>query len=402
MSRSVWKIEVDVEGRLVLPPEARSALGLSPGDRLVGEWQDTHLSLRRSLQSLQRIYIEPTSLCNLDCTTCMRNVWDESGGMMPERVFERILEGMVQFQPRPAVFFGGFGEPLFHPRILDMIRQVKDLGGAVEMITNAVLLTEEVAAELINLKLDRLWFSLDGASPESYEDVRLGAALPGVLANLERLAALKESASSRQPELGLAFVAMRRNIADLPAVLRIGERLGVRRVSISHVLAHTSELNDERLYTRRMYSAGGPEISLPHMDWTPQTTPVLAEILDGMRPPASSRVCPFIEKGSTAIRWDGSVSPCLPLLHDHSAYLGEHVRRSKAFSCGSVLDHSLPEIWADPAYAALRERLQIFDFSPCVVCNSCDMPYANEEDCFGNIHPVCGGCLWATGLIQCP
>lgn len=401
-TQPVWKMEVDAEGRLVLPPEARAALGLTPGECLVGEWQGASLSLQRSPQALARVYIEPTNLCNLDCTTCMRNVWDEPAGMMTEQVFERILQGMAERQPRPAAFFGGFGEPLSHPRILEMVRQVKSLGVPVELITNAVLLTKDMAAELVNLGLDRLWFSLDGASPESYADVRLGAALPQVLANLEHLAALKTAACTRRPELGLAFVAMRRNIADLPEVLKLGQRVGVNRTSISHVLAHTRELNDERLYTRRMYAASGPEISLPSMDWTPDTTPVLAELLDRMKPPAGLRRCPFVEKGSTAIRWDGAVSPCLPLLHDHTAYLGEHERRSKSFSCGNILDQSLSEIWSAAPYQALRERLQMFDFSPCVICNSCDMPYANEEDCFGNEHPTCGGCLWAAGLIQCP
>jgi hypothetical protein len=27
---------------------------------------------------------------------------------------------------------------------------------------------------------------------------------------------------------------------------------------------------------------------------------------------------------------------------------------------------------------------------------------SNEEDCYGNTFPVCGGCLWAQGVIQCP
>jgi hypothetical protein len=30
------------------------------------------------------------------------------------------------------------------------------------------------------------------------------------------------------------------------------------------------------------------------------------------------------------------------------------------------------------------------------------MSEANEEDCFGNGFPTCGGCLWAQGVLQCP
>jgi hypothetical protein len=38
----------------------------------------------------------------------------------------------------------------------------------------------------------------------------------------------------------------------------------------------------------------------------------------------------------------------------------------------------------------------------CRTCNSCDLPDINNEDCFGNVHPACGGCLWSQGFVQCP
>jgi hypothetical protein len=30
------------------------------------------------------------------------------------------------------------------------------------------------------------------------------------------------------------------------------------------------------------------------------------------------------------------------------------------------------------------------------------MTESNQEDCFGNTFPTCGGCLWAQGFIRCP
>jgi len=105
---------------------------------------------------------------------------------------------------------------------------------------------------------------------------------------------------------------------------------------------------------------------------------------------------------SVFIYLDGAVSPCLALLHTHESYLDTHVRKSLAFSVGSLREQSLIELCHDPAYIALRERLLQFDFSPCVSCNTCDMAEANQEDCLGNVAPTCGGCLWAQGFIQCP
>jgi hypothetical protein len=67
-----------------------------------------------------------------------------------------------------------------------------------------------------------------------------------------------------------------------------------------------------------------------------------------------------------------------------------------------VLKQDLLDIWKDPQYVELRQRLQSFEFSPCTDCNCCELPEENREDCLGNTFPACGGCLWAQGLIQCP
>ena len=49
-----------------------------------------------------------------------------------------------------------------------------------------MLLNERTGRDLIDAGLDLLWVSIDGASPESYADVRLGAELAQVIANVAR------------------------------------------------------------------------------------------------------------------------------------------------------------------------------------------------------------------------
>ncbi len=53
-------------------------------------------------------------------------------------------------------------------------------------------------------------------------------------------------------------------------------------------------------------------------------------------------------------------------------------------------------------YAEFREKVKTFDYSPCHLCGGCSLLEKNEEDCYGNTFPACGGCLWAQGIIQCP
>jgi MoaA/NifB/PqqE/SkfB family radical SAM enzyme len=408
---------VDDEGRLVLPPDVVFSYGLKPGAEVYIDEKQGSLSLQPPLTHLRKVYIEVTNGCNLGCRTCIRNIWEEPIGQMNNATFERILEGLQVFSPPPTIFFGGFGEPLFHPDIVEMVRRAKALGCPAELITNGTMLTAVMSRRLIEANLDVLWISIDGATPEGYADVRLGAKLPEVLSNVKTFRDVRTEAQLLTPEIGFAFVAMKRNFADLPSVLRLGYERDVTHFLITNVLPYTSELRDEALYTHAIMDiVYQPPLKLPHVNLPKidvneimnerlyralrqnlQTVSIGGVILGE----ASDR-CPFIESGSTAISWEGNLSPCLPLLHTHAYYLDERRRSSRRYVVGNILKKSLKELWDEPPYLAFRERVQKFSFSHCVFCAGCDLALANEEDCRGNTHPTCGGCLWAQGVIQCP
>ncbi len=372
-----------------------------------------------------KVYIEPTNRCNLECVTCIRNGWDEALGAMSRATFARIVQGLRSFFLPPDIFFGGLGEPLAHPDIVEMVRQTKALGSSAALITNGTLLTPSLSKQLIDAGLDMLWVSLDGATPESYKDVRLGSALPAVLANL---AAFREARWAKakyylgyldyhlKPGLGIVFVAMKRNIADLPAVIRLSTRLGACRVLVTNVLPYTREMKDEILYSRALNDAiyASPpwklSLELPKIDINGATRDAIYQAMLGNYPLSiaggslgkNNNRCPFVEEGAVSIRWDGDVSPCLALLYDHKTYIYEFERSIRRYVVGNVAKKSVSEIWNMPDYLSFRKRVQGFDFSPCTSCGGCNLLESNEEDCFGSPHPTCGGCLWAQGVIQCP
>jgi MoaA/NifB/PqqE/SkfB family radical SAM enzyme len=408
---------VNAAGQLVLPAETVARLGLQPGAQIRLDQTDDGLHLRPPASHLAKVYVEPTNGCNLGCRTCIRNTWDEAPGQMTAATFARVVEGLHAFTPLPSVFFGGFGEPLTHPAIVEMVAQVKALGAKVELITNGTLLTPDLSHRLIAAGLDVLWLSLDGATPESYTDVRLGAALPQVLDNMAQFRDARPQAYYPKPEIGIAFVAMKRNIADLPDILRLGGRLRAAHFLVSNVLPYTADMCDEVLYARaiddRLYvpSPWTPHVSLPKMDWNETTREPLYRLMRGNRNLAlagshlshANNRCPFIESGVTAVGWDGGLSPCLPLLHSHVSFVHrQRERASRRYIIGNVAEHSLRDLWHVPEYAAFRERVQAFEFSPCTTCGGCSLSETTEEDCFGNPFPTCGGCLWAQGVIQCP
>ncbi len=415
-------IETDENGQLIIPGETASRYGIKPGDRIRFTEDQSGLQLHLPMR-LSKLYIEPTNLCNLQCTTCIRNIWDEPMGRMSDAVFEHIIEGIRALPSLPdTVFFGGFGEPLYHPKIIDMISSVKKLGISVELITNATLLNRDMSYSLIRAGLDTLWVSLDGATPENYTDVRMGAELPKVLENLNNLNEFNynkkellysgEYVTSGKIRIGIVFVAMKSNIRDLPAVIGIGKQLGAKRFLVTNILPYTRDMIKETLYYRSVNNRSFKHLYMPLMDMNEATRDsifkAVFDIYDawpGSNPENSKNFCPFIKDGAGAIRWDGNLSPCLPLLHNHTSYLGFlecENRFSQQWSIGNILECSLPDLWNTPLHRAFRERVQDFDFSPCITCSGCDLSESNNKDCINNDFPTCGSCLWAQGVIRCP
>jgi MoaA/NifB/PqqE/SkfB family radical SAM enzyme len=434
-------LTVDEEGRLVLAPEISERLGLRPGLTVALDDLPDGLRLRRPVEHLAKVYVEPTSRCNLSCRMCMRRAWETTPGDMSEETFARLLEGLAACDPLPSVFFGGLGEPLAHPRLADMVAAVKALGvPQVELITNACLLDEDMSRRLIAAGLDTLWVSLDGIRPESYGDVRAGALLSQVLDNLRAFKVVRRGQqidsltpdqrrrfeagvpgwhdSWRLPEptpaLGVVFVAMRRNIGDLPGVVAETYRLGARRFIVTNVLPYRPELADEMLCQDRLAVSPFPtlwddRLRLPQMDIDETTRDALLGAVRSYdagwaeRDVSNvTRRCPFVEAGSTTVTWNGGVAPCLSLAHSHEEYFDGRLRRVRAHWFGLLKDTSLPDIWGDPDYVAFRRRVQRFEFGPCLSCKRCSLPDENLEDCLTDAAPVCGACLWSQGVIQCP
>jgi len=401
---------VDENGHLILPPETIARLGLVPGTEILLENTGSGTTLRRAAKHLAKVYVEPTSRCNLHCAICIRHSWTETQGDMTGETFGCLLENLRRLEYKPVICFGGFGEPLLHPNIIEMVARAKDIAERVEIITNGLLLTEQMIHDFVRLGLDILWFSVD--SPHT--GANGGAS--NLFSRIEMLDSLRRSLNSRLPETGFVFVATSSNVSEFPSLVRGAHRYGVSRYMVTNLLPYSEDMCSQTLYTRALDNVEGspspwlPLIQLPRIDWNEQT---LTPLNQALRAHHNIRIhnasldmpggrCPFIETGAVAVSWDGVVSPCLALMHTHVSYLRERARTVDRYVIGNINDLPLTAIWNDADHLAFRKRVQEFDFPPCTSCGGCDMVEANQEDCFGNTFPTCGGCLWAWGVVQCP
>lgn len=407
------ELPVNPDGSLLLPGELLKELGITPGSNVLVKNSPYGLSLRSTEPALSKLYIEPTNTCNLQCRTCIRHTWKDREGFLQMDTYINLLDDVRELSSLKKISFWGFGEPLLHPNIVEMVARAKQLGVETQLITNGLLLDEETAKGLTEAGLDSIVVSIDGTSEETQADIRSGADLNLVKANVKRLG-LMSWANNNKPEIGIEFVASRSNVKELGNLGSLASELGASFIFVTNVLPYSDEFKDEILYwdsvRLKLQEKGNwylPRFFLPPFDNRHEVVGNLGKIsgpidLSHTTIHKGDGYCRFVGEGSLVISWDGEVSPCVALLHSYSCYVLGRKKEIKRYSVGNVAQQKLIDLWGQQDFARFRERVQRFDFSPCTDCGGCDMSESNEEDCYGNTFPVCGDCLWAQGVIQCP
>lgn len=187
-----------------------------------------------------KLFVEVTSRCNMSCAMCVKQT---SGGADPEGDLSMPLFRALApaFPGLDAFILNGVGEPLLHPQLEEMIRAARErmpTEGWVGFQSNGLLLTDARAVSLASAGLDRVCFSIDGVSPETFRKVRKGGEIEGVERALAAMAAAKKRCGRPDLQVGVEFVVMRGNLRELPDALRWSAARGATFAIVTHVLPY--------------------------------------------------------------------------------------------------------------------------------------------------------------------
>lgn len=393
------KVRLSASGRLTLPSDFLQRRHISPPvEYWLGE-RDGDLILYPCSPDIHKVYIEPTTRCNLNCRTCVRNIWGDQQANMSMETFHHLAQGLDDLPRLEWVTFAGFGEPLIHPDILEMIDAVRQRDLAVGISSSGLLLDEAMARELVRLGVERVMISIDGVKPETYAGIR-GAMLAQVLDNIQRLNEIKRRLGVVKPLVGIEFVALKSNFAELTDLAELAKSLNAARVLVSNVLPYTTDMRDEILYGYE------PQPPLPPSSWPVRVDGwIMWGSLDLPRMYwTAERKCRFVQNQAIVVGWDGGVSPCYALSHNYDYFaLDSRQKHVSRYVLGNVRDQSLADIWMSEEYVRFRSEVRGFRFPSCPDCDlrdTCDLREDNEG-CWG-WNPSCADCLWAQDIIRCP
>jgi len=310
-------------------------------------------------------WLETGKVCNLRCQMCARELETRfhAGEDLQDRVFD-LAE--PYFQVANTVILYGWNEPLLDKRLFEKIERARRAGANVHFNTNATLLTEEAGEKLIDLGVTDIGVSLDGATKETYERIRIGANFERVLENIQRMVELKQRRKSFLPYLHLVFCVLKPNLDELPRMPALARRLGLPRIDVTDTVFYKPEMIAEFGYSpealdRRLSEARAEgEKEGVQISYWPYDSQAFLKRISGETcgEKFDRRLCHELYKTMLVLA-NGDVVPCC-------FQWGE--------KAGNLKEQSVREVWNGPYMRDLRRRIRQGDPPP--VCHDC--PYLKK------------------------
>ncbi len=304
--------------------------------------------------------VEATQACHLKCIQCENTYWDEPKTMLSFDDYKRIVD---QFPDLVWCSPNGLGDPFLNKDFWRMLEYDKSRGTCGEIYSNTSLLKPSDMGRFVDLGLEYFKFSIDAATKETYEKVRVGIDYDVVIDNLVALHEWKLKRHSIFPKIHIHYLVMKDTVGEAKQMLDF---------------LHSLKIDvDEIMYSRLLHNF--PEIKEQYIEFPPTLGVELQEygrklgikvtfnedsVVD--KPPANECLAfqmPYIFP-------DGTVIPC--------CCMNEQNRRQwqRDNSMGNIFQTSFREIWYGERYNKLRRLLReghIIDASPmCAICNIYD------------------------------
>lgn len=285
-----------------------------------------------------RLWVEPTSFCNLKCPMCTsKDIPEDKVGFMDWDLYKKIIDEAKGFVYDINLFLGG--ESLFHKRLPDMIRYAKENGIGTRLSTNATVLTKDKVKAILDAGLDFIIFSFDGYEKEVYEKIRVNANFEKTLGNIKGFLEEKKRRGSRKPYVVFQVIegfSDQRTDEKRKTFLKGLEGLPIDKISL--IEPHTFGGKISREGDKKFRTVGRKYVP-----------------------------CTFLWY-SMSIKWDGTVVPCC-------------VDLAGEMPLGDVRKESLFEIWNSQKLIELREKIASGKYTDVQLCRGCDILW--KEQLFG-------------------
>lgn len=316
--------------------------------------------------------IEITSKCNLKCIMCSHKYFEGPNIDMSLENFKGIID---RFPSLKLVDFTGLGENFLNKDFLKMLQYVKSKKIKAIFNSNFYFIDKKVAEELIELGVDEITASIDGATKKTYEKIRVGSDFEKIINNVEIFFNLRKKNNKKLPVIIFNYVINKYNFSEINEFVRLINSLAMgQKTVINFSSVFPAIINEEFEKLKISYNH---EILKDNIQKTINTGKELGISIVhsyyGLPQPSIDR-CPY--HFVPFIITTGEVIPCcvarrlnLELEEIISGNLfvknlGKDIFRKKIedilkeISLGNIFKKSFKEIWHGKEYRNFRKMLR--------------------------------------------
>jgi MoaA/NifB/PqqE/SkfB family radical SAM enzyme len=191
------------------------------------------------------VQIEVTSRCSTGCVFCPHDAlsdrWAE-GDLSLGLYSEWIAPHLDLFE---LVYLQGWGEPMLHPHLWDMLALAREKGCRTGFTTNGAWLEGEQNERLLDMCVDMISVSFAGTAAPVHESLRTNSKFLELCQNFGNLANLKRQRGCNRPWLELHFLMTRANLGEFPSLVELAASLGADEVVATN-LTYSPSLDLDR------------------------------------------------------------------------------------------------------------------------------------------------------------
>lgn len=161
--------------------------------------------------------IELSDACNLRCIMCTQGIEDgvKGAGPMDTAFAKKMIDQGADHGLR-SIKVNWRGESSLHRDLVEVIRYAKSRGILdVQMNTNGIPFTAERIRDVIEAGLDRVIFSMDGATKETYERIRVRASFEKLRENVMHFWRIRGQMGRVRPFIRIQMVRMKENAHEV-------------------------------------------------------------------------------------------------------------------------------------------------------------------------------------------
>ena len=304
--------------------------------------------------------IEPTTGCNFRCTMCEVSQPGYIKKNMNLDTFEKIIKQNKQLM---LIKLQGLGEPFVNTNFVKMIKIAENYHIKVDFVTNGSLLNKINIKKLINLNnLETMFVSIDGASSNIFEKIRVGSNFNQIIENLKNFSEIN-SQNNKKIKSKVMMLVQKLNYLEIEEVIKLSKFLGFDGIDFQVKLTgYGNEKLEKNNSSQQVNTEGSGNI---------------IDILENFEKKYASKNFRFniikenffSKKNKCNYPWqkpfidtNGFVVPCCMIAN------------SKIINFGNIHEHNFKKIWNNSKFKNFRESIEehkLHDF-----CKNC---YINEK-----------------------